>query len=325
MPPILSIIVPAYNVEYYISQCLDSIINVIPKSGLVEIIVVDDGSKDDTALILMNYFQFDFVKIITQCNQGASAARNIGIDRSRGKYIGFLDADDYWEFISWEKLMAFMQLDADIIEFNMRRVDKDGYFIDKQNNPVCVDSSLKVITQDFLTSVALEGQWSFSTRFFNRKAWKDHRFSDGLSYEDLWLLPMIYASSNTVITTSINLVCYRKNDSSTTQIPKIKHAADILMAADMFFDLSQQQHIQFYEICSRKAYGVAVRVASRIEVEQVSPHFWCLLNCYRKKAWSLVFTLDFRFLRYFLFPKLSFIFSRRKYIRSKLTAKTNHY
>ncbi len=320
MPPVLSIIVPAYNAENYISQCLDSVINVVPKSGLVEIVVINDGSTDNTAKILMNYVNVDFVKIITQDNSGVSVARNIGIEVSTGTYIGFLDADDYWEFVSWEQLMEFIQLDVDIIEFKIRRVNEDGSFVESVKEPGCIESSIKVITKPLLNIIAIEGQWSFSTRFFNRRIWNGYLFPEGY-YEDLRLLPIIYASSNTLLATSINLVCYRKNDSSRTQTPTIKHATDVLMAADMFFDLSQQQHVSFYEICARKTYGVAVRIASHIETEQITPHFWFLLDCFRKKAWYLFFTLDFRFLRYFLFPKLSFIFSRRKYIRSKSMTK----
>lgn len=318
----LSIIIPAYNVGSYIGQCLNSIIRVIPNNDSVEVIVVDDGSTDNTALVLQDYQHIPFISIIAQSNQGVSAARNIGIEKARGRYIGFLDADDYWDFVLWDKLVALIRLDADIIEFNIRRVSKNGDPIDEVNVSNNNDYSLKQLNNALLKKIAVEGQWSFSSRFFNKKIWSSgYRFPEGHYYEDLWLLPQIYANSCNVVSTATNLVCYRKNENSITQVSKIKYAIDVLMAADTFLDLAKQKNTEFYKICARKTYGVALRVASHCETDAMNPNFWCLLYGYRKKAWYLLFTLDVRFIRYFLFPKLSFFFSHKKYIKRKSVLK----
>ena len=101
MKKLLSVIIPAYNVEKYIRRCLDSVFaafrQLAPDSQpltSVEIIVVDDGSSDDTGAILDEYAEK--VKVIHQPNGGEGAARNAGLAIATGEYIGFLDADDIW-------------------------------------------------------------------------------------------------------------------------------------------------------------------------------------------------------------------------------------
>lgn len=89
----ISIIVPCYNVEKYISECLDSILK--QKLKEIEIICINDGSTDDTLEIINSYKEkYSNIKIINQSNQGISIARNIGMKYAKGKYIYFVDSDD---------------------------------------------------------------------------------------------------------------------------------------------------------------------------------------------------------------------------------------
>lgn len=90
----VSIIVPVYNVEKYISRCLNSIVNQTYKN--IEIILVNDGSNDNSEVIINKYKDLDHrIKYFYQCNSGPSKARNFGIKKSTGDYITFVDADDY--------------------------------------------------------------------------------------------------------------------------------------------------------------------------------------------------------------------------------------
>ena len=101
----VSIIVPVYNVEKYLAQCLDSLINQTLKE--IEIICVNDGSKDNSAKILTAYAQkYVRIKIINQTNQGLSAARNNGISVATGEYIGFVDSDDWVDIDFYKKLYS---------------------------------------------------------------------------------------------------------------------------------------------------------------------------------------------------------------------------
>ena len=92
--PKISVIVPVYNVELYLYQCLDSIINQTFKD--IEIICINDGSTDNSGKVLEEYAQKDDrVKVLTQENQGQAVARNKGLDIAKGEYIYFVDSDDF--------------------------------------------------------------------------------------------------------------------------------------------------------------------------------------------------------------------------------------
>lgn len=97
----LSVIIPTYNQALYIGAAIDSVLKQIP--DYCEVIVVDDGSTDDTQEILNNYH--DKIIILQQKNSGIGAARNAGINIAKGKYIGFLDSDDLWSDDHYQSLM----------------------------------------------------------------------------------------------------------------------------------------------------------------------------------------------------------------------------
>lgn len=91
-PPLVSVVMPAYNVDWCIGKAIDSVL--AQTHPTVELIVVDDGSTDSTARVLQNYG--DRIRVLHQPNSGQSSARNAGIRAADGKYIAFLDADDWW-------------------------------------------------------------------------------------------------------------------------------------------------------------------------------------------------------------------------------------
>ena len=92
----LSIIVPVYNVQDYIERCLTSIINSDLERIQYEIIVVNDGTKDGSMLVVNDYLKkYEHIKVFEQENQGLSSARNTGMAHAVGKYIWFVDSDDY--------------------------------------------------------------------------------------------------------------------------------------------------------------------------------------------------------------------------------------
>lgn len=94
MKPEFSIIIPVYNLGHYVGGAIDSCLTQGLAEGQVEVIVVDDGSRDDTPSLLEAYGYHPHVRVLTQPNQGVSAARNNGVQAARGEYVLFLDADD---------------------------------------------------------------------------------------------------------------------------------------------------------------------------------------------------------------------------------------
>lgn len=122
----LHIIIPAYNVEKYICQCLDSIVKPNKKISYT-VTVVNDGSTDGTGELLQKYADVEQVEIITQENKGFSGARNTGLKKIKGRYICFVDSDDWIEWSVLEKMV--IEADgrkADMIEAGFYIVDEDG-------------------------------------------------------------------------------------------------------------------------------------------------------------------------------------------------------
>lgn len=114
MPPSVSVIIPVYNAEKYLAECLDSVCSQTLRD--IEIICVDDGSADSSPAILSEYAARDGrIRVITQPNAGAGEARNRGIAAAEGEYLAFIDADDFWKPQLLEKIYDQVKAyDADI-------------------------------------------------------------------------------------------------------------------------------------------------------------------------------------------------------------------
>ena len=123
--PLISIIIPVYNTERYLSQCLDSVIGQTYDN--LEIICVNDGSMDDSLRVLEQYVQQDSrIKLISQANSGASVARNKALNIALGEYIMFVDSDDWIELDTCEKaIVAIEKYDADVVMWDYIREFSD--------------------------------------------------------------------------------------------------------------------------------------------------------------------------------------------------------
>lgn len=159
--PLISVIVPAYNVEKYIGRCLDSIINQTYKN--IEIIIIDDGSNDNTPSIIRKYSKhFDFIIPLFQENQGVSRARLNGINKSRGEWIGFVDSDDEIEDDMYEVLLKkAIKYNADISHCGYQMIFNDNrinYFYNTKN--IMIQNHLEGL-RDLLEGTMVEpGLWN---------------------------------------------------------------------------------------------------------------------------------------------------------------------
>ncbi|MBQ9850853.1 MAG: glycosyltransferase family 2 protein [Clostridia bacterium] len=123
---LISVIIPVYNVEKYLRECVDSVLN--QTYGNFEIILVDDGSTDSSGEICDEYVDKDErVTVVHQKNSGPSKTRNTGLENANGKYIYFLDSDDYIEKNALELLLNTAESDqADLVFFDARSFSDDG-------------------------------------------------------------------------------------------------------------------------------------------------------------------------------------------------------
>ncbi|UNK62862.1 glycosyltransferase family 2 protein [Buttiauxella ferragutiae] len=242
----LSIIIPCYNVELYIGDCLSSIKNNVPYElqASLELVIVNDGSKDRTLQIIKEFDWTDSnfnIKVISQDNMGLSSARNIGIAESSGEYVGFLDSDDIW-LSSISKVLEYIiktSDDFDIVEFDAIRFHeniksgKSGIFNYIKLNKTSHRESYKEIV--FSNSV-----WMVWSRFFKRDIIGGKLFPVGITYEDIIFTSECYLEAETII--SFNAICvgYRFNDSSISA--KVNNKDKISMEYILEDVFSRYQH-----------------------------------------------------------------------------------
>lgn len=173
---LISVIVPAFNIEHYIERCLTSIAN--QTYSCIEIIVIDDGSTDNTASIIDSMAERDSrIKIIHKKNDGVSQARMDGIRHASGEWIGFVDGDDFIEPHMFEHLIRnALQYHADISHCGYQMVFPDGH-IDYYYNTGIVDiQNHEKALQELLSGERVEpGLWN--------KIFRKYLFQDVLSKE----------------------------------------------------------------------------------------------------------------------------------------------
>ena len=182
--PFFSVIVPAYNCEKYISKCLESIINQSFFSW--EVVVVNDGSVDNTINILNNYLEKDNrIKVINKENGGVSSARNVALNYVSGQYVLFLDSDDWYELNYFENLYEILKnKKADIIFSTQYYINESQLIFGGKNSTLFPQSVIDLLTK-FTYSFAMS---CIKRNFLN----KDLRFCENLHfYEDGELLTRI--------------------------------------------------------------------------------------------------------------------------------------
>ena len=152
--PFFSVIVAAYNCEKYISKCLDSIINQSYSNW--EAIVVNDGSKDKTLDILTEYERKDIrIKVISKENGGVSSARNVALNSRRGKYILFLDSDDWYELDYFETLYDILRdKDVDVV-FSTQFYFNESQLVTGGKNAIVYPQSVIDLLTKFTYSFAM--------------------------------------------------------------------------------------------------------------------------------------------------------------------------
>lgn len=122
----LSIIIPAYNAEPYLGELVVCLQDQIPIDKSVEVLIIDDGSSQPVT------YKAKWLKVIRQDNQGVSVARNVGIDKAKGEYISFIDADDLVPDYFIEKIMEKTKDEPDVIELSWRTLTRDNWDIDQR-------------------------------------------------------------------------------------------------------------------------------------------------------------------------------------------------
>ncbi|MBC1605510.1 glycosyltransferase [Listeria rocourtiae] len=198
----ISVIIPVYNVVNYLEKCLNSVLSQTFQD--FEIIAVDDGSTDGSSDILAVYNQLiPNLQLCTQENAGLSAARNLGLQRATGKYIYFLDSDDFLELDAFEKCFQLAEgYQLDFVKFDARPFSEDRSIIENKYDSKATLEPCRLYRQDEW----LETQY----RHYNSPVWlflirheiiQTHKlaFQEGLLHEDELFTPQLFAVSDRIM------------------------------------------------------------------------------------------------------------------------------
>lgn len=213
-----SVIVPVYNVENYLERCLNSLVNQTYKN--IEIICVNDGSTDNSLNVLENFkntHSSTNITIISQKNEGLSAARNKGLSTAKGDYISFIDSDDWIDYNYYEVCYNLLsKTNCDIVFTNMKSV---------KNDEVIPNSRKEISTNDFSKKMKILQNGSVCDKVFDRKLFTDNgiTFPAGRYYEDnVTIIKLMYFSNKIVSTNQCAYYYFMNKNGICREINPIK-------------------------------------------------------------------------------------------------------
>lgn len=190
----VSVIVPVYNVEKYLEKCLSSLVN--QTLGEIEILVINDGSKDNSQQIITQFQEKypDKVRGFQKENGGLSDARNYGLDRANGEFIGFVDSDDYVSPTMFEEMYELAQKhNAEMVICNLQKVDEKGVVSQKLTQIPNMPEKI-ILNENF--SVFSDLSYFACNKLFKRNLFENKRFKKGIHFEDIHLIPQLLLECN---------------------------------------------------------------------------------------------------------------------------------
>lgn len=220
--PKLSYIVPVYNVEHYLSKCLDSILNQGFTTDDYEIILVNDGSKDHSQHICENYVkEYPNIHLYNKENGGVSSARNLGLENATGKFVVFIDADDYVIDNAYSYIFNnFVTKDVDIVRYWTTIVN--------EGTPTSIDYTGEIIFKgtghEFIKTFGLE---TFCYASIYRRSYlleNSLRFKKYRIGEDFLFSSSVLLTNPSIVSTSCNIYRYVKHANTASTLRKKEYA-----------------------------------------------------------------------------------------------------
>lgn len=242
--PLLSIIVPVYNVEKYIRPCIESIFNQELLENDFEVILVDDGCTDGTMGIVYEIMKsHSNIHLIQQANQGPSAARNNGLKKARGRYVLFVDSDDLLIAKSLPPLLSFaIERDLDILKSNAIIID---------DKDIQTDNIPQKNHWEKWNNEVTNGVIGFISQFDPRKPWlivnlikkeflinNNLYLADGISVgEDLLMSVRMYLKAQRFMAIPYTHYIYRRNDTSIMSTIHVNRLLDLNKVLEILYKL----------------------------------------------------------------------------------------
>lgn len=268
----ISVIIPVYNVETYVKECIESVIQQTYKD--LEVIIIDDGSTDNSGKICDQYAELDRrIMVIHQKNQGVSAARNKGLDIAKGDYIVFVDSDDYIENDMIERLYkALLESSSDLVICNYKEIYEDIKVENEKKGPL---KNEILLSYEAIEKLFESGSWYYVVpwnKIYRKELWNQIRFPKGYIHEDEAVIHRIFERCNKIIILEDQLCYYRQHNNS------IVHS-NTMQKTDIYYALADR--LKFLE-----------RTVSKASLRKLAYQFWYhfphdFFLCYENKKYKV--------------------------------------
>jgi len=230
---LITVIINVYNGEKYINKCLDSIINQTYKN--LEILIINDGSTDDTLKICQSY-KDKRIRIITTKNQGLSLSRNTGIDNAKGEYLYFIDVDDFIELDTIEYLYKLLkEYDADISTCDNLKFEQN-----ELKKIILKEKINKITNKEMLIKILLDKKMSVTiwNKLIKRDIIKDLKFEDRIINDMAFTHRLVLKTNKIVFSNQVKYYYYKHFDSVSNVKPSTERLTD------------------YYDVCINRYYYI---------------------------------------------------------------------
>lgn len=254
----ISIIMPVYNMERYLAACMDSVVSQTLSD--IEIIAVNDGSKDNSLQILEEYQSrySDRIKVFTTENRGVSHARNYGLARASGEFVLFVDSDDFIEEDMCEKLYDKAMRDGnDIVicgRYNVYERESIGEVSKKEAGTLLINHNFKLIENKYELAHISPFPWD---KLFRRSILDGLAFPEKIRFEDLVLVYEACCKADSIGVVEEPLYNYRRTTQGGFLNSFSEQTLDIIKAFTLLFDFMKQNgYMEIYQeeleyVCTR--------------------------------------------------------------------------
>ncbi|MFS9250488.1 glycosyltransferase family 2 protein [Streptococcus mitis] len=229
----ISVIIPVYNVERYLEECLNSLQHQTYTD--IEVVLVNDGSTDNSKTICKRYCEEDSrFLLINQKNQGQSVARNVGVAASKGEFIAFVDSDDIIQKNYLEKLMQYMTEEVDIVESNFTVSKKDFLVENSKETTILFEGNSNEAVKIFPNHVLSVNP---VTKLYRREIVEAVPYPEGLIFEDIYCGIGMLKYIRKIIKIDYVGYYYRQHQSSTMHQDFSPKKLDVFTVCDKLVEL----------------------------------------------------------------------------------------
>jgi len=251
----ISIIIPVYNTEKYLNECISSVLNQTYKN--IEVIIINDGSTDNSFQICKQFENNDNrIKVINTSHLGVAMARNTGINNASGEFLAFVDSDDYIHPNMLEILMNGISknnADISICAITMNEFDSIESY-SKKYKLYSTNQAMKLLLEDKVICNNL------CNRIFKKELFSNIRLKNGIVFEDIEIMYKLFLKANIISYTNLKLYYYRQRENSTVHSFNTKSMDDYFNAIFNRFEILKELYNNDNEIFALCLYSLFVTI-----------------------------------------------------------------